>query len=149
MEAVVKGGSANTRRGDQGLVRSESAGVRGFAEPDHELLVCLVSASCGDSTQATDRQRAIVCTDPDPESRVMVNHLPHLSIYLLLMLLAGTPGLTAQDVSQEKLVALRDKKMGSAFLRAAPWQTDFDQAKAAAKERGQLIFVYFTRSFAP
>jgi len=79
----------------------------------------------------------------------MMCQFPFLPIRCLLFLLVGSAGLVAQEGSQEKLVGLREKKLGAAFLQKAPWQTDFDKAKAVAKKRGQLLFVYFTRSFAP
>lgn len=35
-------------------------------------------------------------------------------------------------------------KLASPFLKKAPWILDWDEAKAAAKKREQLIFGYFT-----
>ncbi|MFQ5506037.1 MAG: hypothetical protein ACE5F1_14750 [Planctomycetota bacterium] len=51
--------------------------------------------------------------------------------------------------SQEDLAARRDKKLKSAFLQKADWITDYDKARARAKQSGKLIFAYFTRSYAP
>ena len=109
----------------------------------------LADGSPGDSPQPTYRWGAIVYNGPDPKSRDMVYPLPLLPARSILLLLIWSPCLVAQDASQQKLVELREKKLGAAFLKKAPWQTDFDQARAFAKERGQLLFVYFTRSFAP
>jgi hypothetical protein len=53
----------------------------------------------------------------------------------------------AQDVAQ--LVANRDKKLASPFLRYASWKLDYDEARAEAKSSGRLILGYFTRSYAP
>jgi hypothetical protein len=50
---------------------------------------------------------------------------------------------------QADLVAMRDKKLASPFLKNAAWQTDYDQARAAAKTSNKMIFAYFTRSFSP
>ncbi len=64
---------------------------------------------------------------------------------LALALVVGTPALAA---AQDDLVAKRDKKLAEPFLKKADWITDFDEAKAAAKNDGKLIFAYFTRSYA-
>jgi hypothetical protein len=50
--------------------------------------------------------------------------------------------------SQEKLAELRDAKLASEWLEKADWITDYDKARAAAKESGKPIFTYFTRSYA-
>ena len=49
---------------------------------------------------------------------------------------------------ESALIEKRDKKLQEAFLKKAAWLTDFDDAKAKAKEDGKLIFTYFTRSYA-
>ncbi len=71
-----------------------------------------------------------------------------LSAGLIALLLTATTS-HAQSAKQKRLVELRQKKLSSAFLSKAAWQSDFDQAQAAAKKRKQYIFAYFTRSFAP
>ena len=71
-----------------------------------------------------------------------------LTTGLLAALAAGlvmAPGVSAQDA----LVAKRDKKLASPFLLKADWITDYDEARAKAKETGKPIFAYFTRSFDP
>ena len=55
----------------------------------------------------------------------------------------------AQDIDQDELIARRDKKLVSEFLNKADWITDYDAARAKAKESGKPIFAYFTRSFQP
>ena len=40
-------------------------------------------------------------------------------------------------------------KLDKDFAKNAEWTTDFDAAKAKAKETGTPIFAYFTRSYAP
>lgn len=42
-----------------------------------------------------------------------------------------------------------EEKLGKDFVKNAEWTTDFDAAKAKAKESGKPIFGYFTRSYAP
>ena len=67
----------------------------------------------------------------------------------LLALLVTAGSSHAQRAGQERLVELRQKKLKSAFLSKAAWQSDFDAAQAVASKRKQYIFAYFTRSFAP
>ena len=59
----------------------------------------------------------------------------------LLVLAAAAAAGELEDKFQEKLA--KD------FARNAEWMTDFDAAKAKAKETGLPIFAYFTRSYAP
>jgi len=72
----------------------------------------------------------------------------------LLALGAGVAlatGVAAQDVDskQQSLIDKRDKKLGSEFLKKAEWFTDYDKARAAAKQSKKLMFGYFTRSYSP
>jgi len=53
----------------------------------------------------------------------------------------------AQDV--EELKKRRDAKLAEAWLKSAPWITDFDKAKDEAFDQEKLIFAYFTRSYSP
>ena len=46
---------------------------------------------------------------------------------------------------EEKL----EKKLQAPFLGKAPWVLDYDEARKLAKEKGRVVFAYFTRSFAP
>lgn len=79
----------------------------------------------------------------------MCNPTSILSIGSLFLLFASTPGLVAQGATQGQLLTLRKQKFASAFLEKAPWQRDFDKARAIAKQNKQHIFAYFTRSYAP
>ncbi len=54
----------------------------------------------------------------------------------------------AAPPTQEELIAKRDEKLKLSFLQKAPWLTDYDAARAAAKKSGKPIFVYFSRSYA-
>ncbi len=65
----------------------------------------------------------------------------------LLFLGVASPA-WAQD-NDAKNIKLRDEKLQSAFLKNAPWITDFDKAQAEAKKTGKPIFAYFTRSYSP
>lgn len=69
----------------------------------------------------------------------------HTTPALLVMALALAPSLVAQD----DLVAKRDAKLASPFLKNADWITDYDKAIAAARKTGKPIFGYFTRSYSP
>jgi len=44
---------------------------------------------------------------------------------------------------------LYQKKLEKDFFKNAAWVLDYDQALAKAKESKKLIFVYFSRSYAP
>ncbi len=66
-----------------------------------------------------------------------------------LCLLFGSSIATGLEAQQGNLIRLREKKLKLSFLKEAKWFTDFDKAKAAAEKRGQVIFTYFTRSYAP
>jgi Thioredoxin-like len=72
---------------------------------------------------------------------------PYIAAALALCAALATPAFAQEDVKQ--LVASRDKKLASPFLRTAGWTTSFDEARASAKASGKLIFAYFTRSYAP
>lgn len=54
----------------------------------------------------------------------------------------------AAPAAADDMVAKRDEKLQSAFLKKAPWLVDFDAAKAESKKTGKPIFTYFTRSYA-
>lgn len=57
--------------------------------------------------------------------------------------------LAATSAAQSALEQKRDGKLAAKWLKAAAWGTDFDQSRARAAKNGELIFAYFTRSFAP
>ena len=59
-----------------------------------------------------------------------------------------TTGLAAQK-SQEELKALREEKLACEFLTKANWITNYDKARAEAKQSKKVIFAYFTRSYSP
>ena len=67
---------------------------------------------------------------------------------LFVVVAALIPALPAQR-SQEQLVEQRTKKLAKPFVTFAPWVLDYDKARAAAKEQGEMMLVYFTRSYSP
>ena len=62
-------------------------------------------------------------------------------------LLAATSAVSAQ--SQEELQAKLDEKLALEFIDFGGWTTDYDEARATAKAEGKVLFVYFSRSYAP
>ena len=71
------------------------------------------------------------------------------TLFAFALALLALPSFSQQDVSVEELKKRRDAKMKEAFLKAAPWTTDYDAALEKAFDEDKLIFAYFTRSFAP
>ncbi len=67
----------------------------------------------------------------------------------IIGLTACLGSLPAQDKEQERLIRQREQKLKANFLKKADWITDYDQARAKAKQEDKMIFVYFTRSYAP
>ena len=60
------------------------------------------------------------------------------------------PGARGQeDQNQAELIAFRDKKLESGFLRNAAWLTDYEAALERSKQTGKLVLAYFTRSYSP
>jgi hypothetical protein len=64
-----------------------------------------------------------------------------------VFVLAGAWG-TSGEVRAQSLEEKRAQKLASAFLKKAPWVTDYEAAMAAAKEKSKPILGYFTRSYA-
>ncbi|MFK5955914.1 MAG: hypothetical protein QM477_05655 [Planctomycetota bacterium] len=64
----------------------------------------------------------------------------------LLGLALAAPA-AAQDTAD--LQAKLDAKLAKSFVTYGNWILDYDQARQIAKDQGKLIFVYFTRSYAP
>lgn len=55
----------------------------------------------------------------------------------------------AAQPTQAELKEWRSKKLARPVFQNAAWRTDFDAAKAEAKQAHKLMFVYFTRTYAP
>ncbi|HMQ22049.1 MAG TPA: hypothetical protein PKE00_06135 [Planctomycetota bacterium] len=68
--------------------------------------------------------------------------------FLGLVVAGLAPSLaTAQD--QDAMKENLEKKLASEFLKKTNWKTDYAATLAAAKKSGEVIFAYFTRSYAP
>ncbi|MCO5169176.1 MAG: thioredoxin family protein [Planctomycetes bacterium] len=63
-----------------------------------------------------------------------------------LLLLGVAAPAAAQDA--DELRRRRAAKVEEAWFTRNPWTDDFDVAKERARERGKVIFAYFTRSYA-
>ena len=59
----------------------------------------------------------------------------------------GEPPLAQSRPDEQILIAGRDKRLQSEFLKKAAWVTDYDAALARAAAGKKLVFAYFTRSF--
>ena len=59
---------------------------------------------------------------------------------IVLLSIAFLIGIPQDDTPEERL----KKKLESPFLKKIEWVRDFDEAKAAARKSGRLIFAYFT-----
>ncbi|MEO0480288.1 MAG: hypothetical protein AAF196_12475 [Planctomycetota bacterium] len=67
------------------------------------------------------------------------------TISLLGAAMFAMPLVAQQD--QEALIEKRDAKV--AAMSEKGWVTDYSKAREMAAESGKMIFVYFTRSYAP
>ncbi|MHC5063232.1 MAG: thioredoxin domain-containing protein [Planctomycetota bacterium] len=68
---------------------------------------------------------------------------------LALLVTAGLATSACAQASQEDLIAKREAKLASDWIKLADWVLDYDEARAKAKESGKPIFAYFTRSYSP
>jgi hypothetical protein len=57
--------------------------------------------------------------------------------------------LLAGSVRAQSFEERLEKKLQAPFLKNAPWVLDYDEARKLAREKGRVVFAYFTRSFAP
>lgn len=64
----------------------------------------------------------------------------------ILALLSAAP---AQAQHQDQLKANLEKKLAKEFVESGAWRLDYDEARAEAAREKKLLFVYFTRTFAP
>ena len=65
----------------------------------------------------------------------------------LAAMLALSPFALAQ--SQTDYEKRYDEKLSHDFIEFGGWSTDYDAARALAKKEGKVLFVYFSRSYAP
>ncbi len=66
-----------------------------------------------------------------------------------LLLAASLTVSACGQKSQEKLIASREAKLASEWLKNADWNLDYDEARTEARQSGKPIFAYFTRSYSP
>jgi len=67
----------------------------------------------------------------------------------LSILWVATAAAQEDGVLQAELQEKFEHKMESAFASSGSWLTDYELARKIAKQEGKLMFVYFTRSYAP
>src|SRR6476659_4243390 len=70
--------------------------------------------------------------------------MKHAVAALLALVLVGAASQARAGDLEDK----RDKLLAEEWLKKAPWITDYDKARDAAKASGKTIFAYFTRSYA-
>lgn len=68
--------------------------------------------------------------------------------FSLLLAILAPRAVAQQPSSEEELIKKREAKLQEDWIKANPWTTDYDEARAQAKETGKMIFAYFTRSYA-
>jgi len=71
---------------------------------------------------------------------------------LAMLILAGlsvAPAVTAAPHGPADLQEKYEAKLALDFVEFGGWITDFDKAKAKAKQEGKVLFTYFSRSYAP
>lgn len=70
-------------------------------------------------------------------------------MHKLLVLCAAMVLVSAHTArAEESFEQKRDAKLAEAWMKKAPWITDYDKALAESKSSGKPIFAYFTRSYA-
>lgn len=71
-----------------------------------------------------------------------------LAPFVAAVLAAAAPA-AAQDQTREELVARFEQKLAEPFAVEGPWMVDFEAALKRAQAEDKLVFVYYTRSYAP
>ena len=65
------------------------------------------------------------------------------SVILLALVFGAAPALAQSDLQKRF-----DAKLAEAWFKANDWTSDYDVARKRSRERGKLMFAYFTRSYA-
>ena len=76
-----------------------------------------------------------------------MNYLSQRTVSGLATMLALAGVLSAQ--SQDELEKRYREKLSHEFVEYGGWLTDYDAARARAEKEGKVLFVYFSRSYAP
>lgn len=71
--------------------------------------------------------------------------LPWLGGLLAAGLFAAPAAAQGDQALEKKL----EEKLSHDFIDFGGWITDYDAARARARETGKVLFVYFSRSYAP
>lgn len=70
---------------------------------------------------------------------------------LLVAVMAASESLAAAAIPQDqqaKFIELRDEKLADPVFKKSDWTFDYNDALERAKKEDQVIFAYFTRSYA-
>jgi hypothetical protein len=67
------------------------------------------------------------------------------AVLLVPLAAAGDAGAAGADDLKDKY----EEKLTHDFVKHGGWITDYDAARAKAKEEGKVLFAYFSRSYAP
>ncbi len=70
---------------------------------------------------------------------------------LLLCLLSAAPPQERDSSPEEQAKFKRnlEEKLSLEFVKSGGWLLDYDEARALAAKEKKILFVYFTRTFAP
>lgn len=66
-----------------------------------------------------------------------------------LVSLCAAPAAFAGTSAADDLEERYREKLTHEFIEHGGWVTDYDEARATAKKEGKVLFVYFSRSYAP
>ena len=76
-----------------------------------------------------------------------------LAVFAVAPALLAAPSPTPQERQSESEVKTLqrkfDAKLKKSFVSFGGWETDFDMARARARKEDKVLFVYFSRSYAP
>lgn len=68
---------------------------------------------------------------------------------LAALVLTAPAADAATGVDDEQYRRKYEVKLKKEFISFGGWITDYDEARAKAKKEGKVLFVYFSRSYAP
>jgi len=69
------------------------------------------------------------------------------SLLIIFIMLGCASDAMAMEPTSNKVKL--DNKLESNFVKALPWQSDFNKVREKAKKENKPIFAYFTRSYSP
>jgi hypothetical protein len=74
---------------------------------------------------------------------------PHYALVLLGLLATLAPVAAARQDDQATLRANLEEELAKEFVKHGGWLLDYGQARARAAKEEKVLFVYFTRTYAP